>query len=199
MATKTKDNRDKVFKAVRAALKQELLIGIPAENAARAPEPGEKGPPINNAVLGYILETGDPAMNLPERPFLVPGVQAIKGKAAGVLVKGITGAFHAKPGAYKAALDEVGAMGVAAVQAKMIAGPFAPLAQSTIEARARRRYEDTGKLHGTAVSRNARKFLELQKQGTPDWALNDAGLATPLLDTRSLFRSITYVIRQKGS
>ena len=74
---------------------------------------------------------------------------------------------------------------------------FAAFEERTIEARGRRRYADTGKLVGTAPARNARAFLKLQAEGTPDAVLHDAGLATPLLDTRSLLRSITHVIEEK--
>ena len=35
-------------------------------------------------------------------------------------------------------------------------------------------------------------------EGVPDAVLHDAGLAQPLLDTRSLYGSITYVIRTKN-
>ena len=197
MATVKSDNSGRIFKAIREALKKEVLVGVPDSSADRQPAPGEKGTPPSNAVIGYLMEHGSDEHHIPPRPFLVPGVRSIQGQASGVLLKGITGAFLAKPSAYDAALAEVGAMAVASVQATMIAGGFAPLSDRTIEARARRRYEDTGKLVGTATSRNARKFLKLRAEGTPDDVLHDAGLATPLLDTRSLFRSITYVIRNK--
>ena len=109
------------------------------------------------------------------------------------------GAFMTKGGAYEAALHEVGSAAVVAVKQKMQEGPYAPLSDRTIEARARRRYSDTGKLVGTKSSREARQFLKLRAEGTPDDVLHDAGLAQPLIDTRSLITSIKYVIRTKGA
>ena len=96
-----------------------------------------------------------------------------------------------------AGYDRAGLAAVVAVKAKMQEGPYAPLALGTIEARARRRYADTGKLVGTKSSRDARNFLKLRGQGVPDEVLHDAGLAQPLIDTRSLLTSITYIKKDR--
>ncbi len=183
--------------AFRQLTRKRLLVGIPDTAAERPPEPGQKGTPPSNAVVGYAMEYGLPDKNIPARPFLIPGIKAALPAIVTGMLKSTTAALSAKPGDINKGLDEAGLAAVASVQGKMIDGPFAPLAQATIEARARRRYEDTGKLVGTKSSREARQFLKLQQQGTPDEVLHDAGLATPLLDTRSLFRSITYVIKDK--
>lgn len=196
MATVKSDNSGPIFKAIREALKLEVLVGVPDSTATRAPEPGKPNPP-SNALVGYVQEFGDDQLRIPPRPFLLPGVKAMQDQVPAMLVKGIEGAFLGKPDAYRKALDQVGLAAVDSVKQTMVAGGFAPLSQRTIEARARRKYADTGKLHGTATSRNARTFLELQAEGTPDAVLHDAGLATPLLDTRSLFKSITHVIRDR--
>ena len=134
----------------------------------------------------------------PPRPFLAPGVQAAKPEITRGMHRAVTGALSGKPAEIDNGMSQAGLAAVASVQGVMIAGGFAPLSDRTIEARARRRNPDTGRLSGAATSRNARNFLKLRAKGTPDEVLHDAGLATPLLDTRSLFRSVTYVIRTKG-
>src|ERR1700735_3211127 len=82
----TKDKLRDVVNSIRKLAKQEVMIGIPADESARL---GEDGKPvgIDNASLGYILETGSPARNIPARPFLAPGVASIKNEAIGRLRK----------------------------------------------------------------------------------------------------------------
>jgi hypothetical protein len=197
MATVKSDNSGPIFKAIREALKLEVLVGIPDTAAERKPEPGQKGTPPSNAVIGYLMEYGDAQMNLPARPFLLPGVQSMQGTVPATLAKGIEGVFLGKADAYKKALDQVGLAAQVAVKAKMIDGGFAPLSDRTIEAHARRKNADTGKLKQDGRSRDARSFLKLRAEGVPDEVLHDADLAKPLLDTFSLYTSIQYVIRDK--
>jgi hypothetical protein len=71
--TVTVDRVDEITKTIRALTKQRVLVGIPAENAARDPQDGDE---INNAQIGYINEFGVPEKNIPPRPHLVPGVEA---------------------------------------------------------------------------------------------------------------------------
>ena len=56
--TVIKDNTAAVLRTVQEMAKKRVLIGIPAEKAAR------KGDPITNASLGYIHENGSPARNI---------------------------------------------------------------------------------------------------------------------------------------
>lgn len=60
---------------------KEVLIGIPMSTTER-PD-GE----ITNAELGYIHEYGAPEANIPARPFLIPGVESVKGKALELMKK----------------------------------------------------------------------------------------------------------------
>src|SRR5882724_12416208 len=64
----TVDKVKEVQLAIRALANTRVMVGIPSDKAAR------KGK-INNAQLGYIHEFGAPEVNIPPRPFLVPGVQ----------------------------------------------------------------------------------------------------------------------------
>ena len=140
--TVTRDGMPGFQKALRELLRQEVLIGIPADAPARTPEPGEPAPP-SNALIGYKMETGDPEMNLPARPFLVPGVEAIKDKAIARMKKAGEDALKGDLGKVDQALHAVGLMGQSSVQAKITDGPFAPLAPRTLaQRRARGRTGD---------------------------------------------------------
>ncbi len=182
-----------ITQAVASLVKQRVLVGIPGDTSARPAEPGQPNP-INNAVLGYILETGAPAQNIPARPFLVPGVKSVGPQMAAILASAAEKAFTGDAGAAEAGLRAVGLIAEVAVKQTMQAGDFAPLSDRTIQARARRRWSDTGKLKGDKASRDARRFLKLRGEGTPDDVLQGAGLAEPLVDTRSLLTSVTHVL-----
>ena len=158
-----------IEKAMAQLLKTRLLVGIPGDST-REPEPGQKGAPISNGALGYILEHGDDEHNLPARPFLVPGVRAAMPEITKGMHRAAVGALSGKPAEIKSGFDQAGLAAQVSVKMTMKAGPFAPLAVSTIEARARRRNPETGKLLRDGRSEDARSYLKLSKEGTPDWA-----------------------------
>ena len=186
-----------IEKAMQDLIRKRLLVGIPGDSAPRQPEPGQKGTPPSNALVGYILETGDAEMNLPARPFLVPGVTAAKPAIIKGMQKATVAAFSGKPAQINKGFDEAGLAAVASVKATMLNGGFAPLSDRTIEARARRRNPETGKLKRDGRSEDARAFLKLRAEGTPDAVLHDAELAKPLLDTFDLYGSVKYVIKDQ--
>ncbi len=183
--------------ATRDLVRQRLLVGIPDTTAERKPEPDEKGTPPSNAVIGYTMEFGDPDRNIPARPFLTPGIDAVRDKIADTLKTAGAEVLTGDAGAAARGFAKAGLVAVSSVQAKITDGSFVPLSQRTIEARARRRNPDSGKLSQAAVSKRARQYLDLQAQGTPDDILQGAGLVVPLVDTGQLRRAITFVIRDK--
>ena len=66
-----------VLEAMALLANTRVMVGVPATEALRNPEPGEKTQP-NNAMLAYILENGCPAAHIPPRPFLRPAVAALQ-------------------------------------------------------------------------------------------------------------------------
>ena len=137
MNIETKSNTAQFRKALELLLKREVLVGIPAANAARDPEPGETTA-ATNALIGYVMEYGSPAQNIPARPFLHPGVaNAREGielhmKKAGQL------ALRGKQDEIGQELEKVGLIAAASVQKKITDGPFQPLKPATLAARRRR-------------------------------------------------------------
>lgn len=182
---RTIDNSDRLQQRIDALTKQEVLVGIPAE---KTPRPGE---PVTNASLAYIHEFGSPARNIPERPFLRPGVRNAREQIAALMEQG---AKDVLAGTGRTASQTLHAVGMAARNSvvKAITEPdpaFVPLKAATVRARLRR----------TQAGR--RKIKQLQQKGIPltVWAgqLNPAGDLNikPLLDTLQMRNAITYVIR----
>ena len=176
--TITKDEADKLLKAVQTLTRQEVLVGVPDATA------GRKGDdePISNAAIGYINEFGSPEQNIPARPFLIPGVRDAAPKFIKRLHDAAKAAVAGKNDTVQANLMAAGLVAQNAVRAKISAGPFVPLADATVAARARRGRKGAIAEMASRAAGNA--------PGTE--------LARPLIDTGQLRRAITYVTRMKG-
>jgi hypothetical protein len=150
MAVKiTRDKMAAVIKAVSDLSKQDVLVGIPDS----APE--RKEAPISNAQIGYILDRGSPAKNIPARPWLVPGVQDAQAQCAERLKKGATAALSGNPSGADAALTAAGLTAEMSVKAKINSNIQPKLADSTLEARRRRGVTRENTLVDTAQLRNS--------------------------------------------
>ncbi len=191
--TVVKDGMAAFERAVRDLVKNQVLVGIPAEDASRTPAPGEKAT-LNNAEIGYIQEFGSPEKNIPARPFLMPAVEKMAATITAVYGKAAEKALTDGPAAVEAAHTKIGLAAQVAIRQEILSGSFAPLSERTLQARARR-MTSSGKLSKSAVSKQAREELASRAAGNAPSAAN----AKPLYDTQSLFKSINYVIRRKGS
>lgn len=152
-----------------------VMVGVPAEKAER-----KDGEPITNAALAYIHEHGAPEANIPARPFLMPGIEAEKAAITSGLKVAGQAALDGKPGTVDRAFHAVGLKGQAAIRKKITDGPFAPLADSTVKARARR------------GRKGAKQELANRRSGQAP----SADLVKPLIDRGELRNSISYVIRK---
>lgn len=159
-----------IFDGIRALTKNETLVGVPAENAGRQPEDGEKRP-LNNAEIGYVQEFGSTiggpngqAFSIPPRSHLRPGIEDARDKLAKALEKGVMAALRGDVGAADKALHTAGLIGQNSVRNKITEGPFVPLAPMTLQKR-------------KARGRTGEK---------------------PLIDTGSYRSSISYVVRGKN-
>ena len=128
----------------------DVLVGIPAETTERS-----GGEPINNATLGYIHENGAPAAGIPARPFLVPGVAAVEEKVAAQLGKGAQAAMAGDERGVQQRLHAAGLVAENSVKATINAGVEPALAESTVQARARRGRTGTVPLIDTGKLRNS--------------------------------------------
>ncbi|WP_137650634.1 hypothetical protein [Escherichia albertii] len=153
------DNAKAILDALRSLTKKDVLVGIPSEDSER------DDVPFGNAGIGYLNEYGSPEQNIPPRPHLAQA--ALDGNASGA----------------ERALNRAGTLAVNGVRRYMTITGFTPLADSTVEARARR-----GRKGAT---------LELARRAAGESPGTD--LAKPLIDTGQYRRAITHVVRDKDA
>ena len=135
------DRFEEAFSLAQIGDEFEVAIGFPEDTAAR--DTGE----INNPTLAAILEHGSPANNLPARPFLESGLETGKDRLSRIMELGIRRTLDGDSDGIAWALESAGVEGASLVQRKMIQGPFAPNAPSTIKRKGSSRpLIDTGQL-----------------------------------------------------
>jgi hypothetical protein len=183
--TITKDSVSEVVKSITKFVGKQVLIGIPESTAERQDEG-----PINNATIGYLMETGIPSQNVPARPWLVPGVKKAEAPAVAKLQQAADAALDGNTQKADQALNAAGLIGVNFVRAEIGSNIPPPLAPSTVR---NRKYA-----RGTKSRRKGEEqYLALVKGGTPPGqAQSQAGIVA-LVNTSQLRNSVTSVIRNK--
>jgi hypothetical protein len=147
-----------VLKSLQSMTKKQCLVGIPAANADREPEPGEKTE-VNNALIGYVMENGSPAQNIPARPHLVPGVESIEPEIAARYRAGAIAVLDGRASSLDDTHTAVGLIAVAAVQRKIDDGPYVPLAPRTLQRRRARGRTGEKPLIDSGQYRRAQNFV----------------------------------------
>lgn len=177
----TRDRVASIQAGIRALMRKEVLVGIPASEAERY-QPGQSAP-INNAMIGYWMEYGVPSRNIPARPSLIPGIDSVREKIADQLV----GAIRALVAPQENQVDAEGRLHAAGMVASsgvknyINAGVGPALSEYTLRKRAAR-----GRI-------GAQEELD-NRANIPNYAPSLA-LAKPLVDTAQFRNSITYVIK----
>lgn len=188
-STLKKDIVKQVMDGIKQATKKEVLIGIPATEAERE---SDADGAVNNAMLGYTHEYGDPLRRIPARPWLRPSIDSIRPSATAQLKSGLEQALAGKghPEAAERALNVVGMMGVAAAKNR-IRNKIAPgLAEATLEARLARK-------QGSGIRINKGAKAELALRALDPSVGRSMEFTTPLIDTGEMIRAINYVVRDK--
>lgn len=181
------DNRGRIQKAVESLLKSRCIVGIAGDQ--RHASANGKGT-ISTAVIGYINEFGDEEMRIPPRPFIRPGIASVKDEITKQMEDGARQAFAGDLSAADQTLHKVGLIGQSAIKGKIISGPFAPLSERTLEARARRRTES-----GTASRSKRTKDAKQELANRAAGMAPSSDLAKPLIDTGELLKAINYAVR----
>lgn len=128
----TKDTVSQVMAALRELSEQRLMVGVPAENAFRSPDPNEPNvTPPNNAEIAYINEFGEPALRIPARPFLVPTMDGLEQENITQLKKIAQVAITGRPEVVEIGLMRLGIKSVVAIKNVINAGNFEPLSEYT--------------------------------------------------------------------
>ncbi|MGK8887369.1 hypothetical protein [Burkholderia gladioli] len=192
MAVKmTQDNLDAVLKSIAALVQQEVLVGVPDSTAGRKDE----GQPISNAEIGYIMEAGSPANNVPARPHLVPGVEHALPAVTKQLERGVGAALDGKVEKVDQQLHAAGTLAVSSVQMTIRNNIPPPLAPSTVANRYRQR--------GTKSQRKSEKdYAALidagaQAAGVSLAEIQSAAGIIPLINSGEYVASIKYVVRRR--
>lgn len=181
----TKGNLKGILAAVNALASSEILVGFPEDTTQRDADPSD--PPekrgITNAALGYIHDHGSPEMNIPARPFMVPGITAaekgIEKHLSGALKAAMRGNVTAAEGQMQAA----GLVAKLSIQKKINEGIPPPLSERTLKDRARR------------GRKGAQMELDRRAKGLDP--LIGMALAKPLIDTGQMRNAVNYVIRSR--
>lgn len=134
------------------------MVGVPAEEALRKPEPGEPSN-VNNAMLAYIHENGLIEMGIPARPFLRPTITALKGQIVEAFKRLALNALRGNPDAVQKGLHALGLFVSTAVKLKINTGPFKPLAERTLAMRRARGRLGTKPLIDTGQLRNSISYV----------------------------------------
>lgn len=152
-ANLVKNNFPKLQMALRALERREVLVGIPAEtNTVRGEE-------MNNATIGYIMENGAPEMNIPARPHLIPGVEAVKDNVVTQFRMIAKRQLKGDKEAAEQGLNRVGLIAQNSVRKMINSGISPALAPSTLAARRRRGRTGIKPLVDTAQYRNAVTYV----------------------------------------
>lgn len=169
------DNSDALIKALAEMKSKAVYAGFPEDE-----KPRTDGSPITNAAIAYVQNTGAPEQNIPSREFMVSGIESKRDPISDGMQEVGTAALDGDIPAAGAALHKVGLTAQNGIRNKIIEGPFEPLAESTLKARARRGRD------------GAQQELDRRAAG------EDPGtdLARPLNDTGQMRNAVTYVIRK---
>lgn len=159
----TRDGLNKLLSRVEALTRSEVLVGIPA--GPPRDDALAQGITVTNAEIGYLNEFGSPAMNIPARPFLIPGVTDARDKVAAALLAGARAALSDNPGPADASLMRAGIVAQTSVQLRITEGPFVPLAPATIAKRREQGHAGTKPLLMSGMLRRSVQFVVRPKGG----------------------------------
>jgi len=177
-----RDDMQGLAESLRTLTEENVLAGFPADEEPREDENGNPTP-ITNAAIAYVQNTGMPELNIPQREFMVSGVESVEDKiVTSMETTGVAAFDHDRQGV-ELGLQAVGATARDGIKMKIRDGPFEPLAEATLVARARR---------GGEIGKAAIQELESRAAGNAP----GVDLARPLNDTGQMRNAVNYVIRK---
>lgn len=146
MTVRTTKNRvPELLRAMNALASKEVLVGIPSDGADNE----RADAPITNAQIGFINEFGAPEMNIPARPFLIPGVQKAWPEAQKRMTAGAKALLRFAPNAstvVDSALEGAGLLAQGEVVQMINDGLEPKLSDATLYARAQKGFAGTSPL-----------------------------------------------------
>ncbi|BBR60330.1 hypothetical protein [Klebsiella sp. WP4-W18-ESBL-05] len=182
------DNAQAILDALRSLTKKDVLVGIPEEDSER------EDVPFGNAGIGYVNEYGSPAQNIPPRPHLIPGVKSVEEQTVPQLKAAAQAALDGNATGAERALNRAGTLAANGVRRYMTITGFTPLADSTVEARARRGRKGA---KAELARRSADGKINAINPDSGQLISNEN--VRPLIDTGQYHRAITHVVRDKDA
>lgn len=141
-----------IMQAISELSQVNVLVGVPhGENRSEAD--------MTNAQIGYLLETGSPAMNLPPRPHLVPGIEEVQDVIGEKLTAAVDAALSGNSKRMYFLLESAGMKATMNVKKFINRGDFAELAPLTIRERKRRGRKSEKPLVDTGQYRNSHTYI----------------------------------------
>ena len=141
-----------ILQAVSELSQVDVLVGVPhGENRSEAD--------MTNAQIGYLLETGSPAMNLSPRPHLVPGIEEVQDVIGEKLAAAVDAALSGNSKRMYFLLESAGMKATMNVKKFINRGEFAELAPLTIRERKRRGRKSEKPLVDTGQYRNSHTYI----------------------------------------
>jgi hypothetical protein len=186
--TITKDKVNSVVGAITKLVGKQVLVGIPESTATRQGDATNTHP--TNAMIGYVMETGSPARNVPARPWLVPGTHEAQREWMPHMRGAATAALDGNPQKSDGELTAAGIVTESAVKRKIGSNIPPPLKPSTIRSRKYARQTQSRRP-------NEERYLEQVRSGVdPATAQSAAGIVS-LVNTGQLRNAVTSVVRTK--
>ena len=178
-----------IQKDLELLTKLEVLVGFPEETTDRDPAEDGKKEDLTNAALGYIHDNGAPEANIPQREFMVPGIQAAREKITdklGQTMKAVLrGGGEAK---IEQGFTQVGLIAANSIKRTINEGIPPPLSDRTLRARMK-----AGRKNGGGARKGAAQELDRRWDGQAP----SLEYAKPLVDTAQMRNAVTFVIRKK--
>jgi len=186
--TITKDKVNAVVGSITKLVGKQVLVGIPESSAARQDDPTNTHP--TNAMIGYLMETGSPARNVPARPWLVPGTRESQRDWMPHLRGAAGAALDSNTQKSDAELTAAGIVAESGVKRKIGSNIPPPLKPSTIRARKYARQTQSRRP-------NEEQYLQQVRSGVdPATAQSAAGIVA-LVNTSQMRNAVTSVVRTK--
>lgn len=153
-----RDNLKNIIDSIKTLTSHDVFVGYPDSGPSRT----DGG--ISNAYIAFIQEHGSPVNNIPARPFMVPGIRSVQSRAVRLLEDAAIAGLNGEKEKSMQILNQLGLIGVAAVQRAITRGEgWPPLAASTLAARRRRGVKRTHPLIDTGQLRQHVQYVIRRK------------------------------------
>jgi hypothetical protein len=149
-----KDGAHKLDKSIRAMLRSRVLVGVPDTKADR-----KDGGPMNNASLAYLHNTGSPTQNIPARPFMEPGIEAVRAGIEQRLKAVGQAALAGNENRVRDGLEAIGLLAAGSIKNVINEGNFEPLKPGTLRARRKRGHTSEKPLVEFGEMRNSISYV----------------------------------------